>query len=140
MDDGFKQFLQYVLEVAGRMERMTHELQDCPACGTTYHRFRSSGKLGCAACYDAFRDSITAALTNIHGNADYMGKIPRGQAHEYADLLIKRELDEVQKKLRRALEKEDFSAAAKYRDIISELMEKITPKSDSEGVSDDEMV
>ena len=126
MDEGFKEFMQYILEITGQMERMTYEQRLCTTCGTSYHTFRKSGKLGCAACYDAFRESMAAALVNIHGSSDYMGKIPSGQAHKYIDMQLKRELDENQRLLKRALDAEEFGLAAKYRDIISELLERVT--------------
>ena len=135
MDDSFKSFLQYVLEVTGKMERMAaDENKVCAPCGTSYHAFRSSGKLGCAACYHVFRKNISAALTNIHGNNEFLGKIPKGQAHKYTDLLVKRELEENQHLLRRALEAEEYGLAAAYRDTINELMEKMAAHEKQEGV------
>mgnify|MGYP007030180119 CR=1 FL=1 len=32
----------------------------CPACGVNFGRVMASGLLGCAACYDAFRDAVEA--------------------------------------------------------------------------------
>ena len=139
MDDNFKTFLQYVLEVAGKMERQAADEQKvCDICGTSFHSFRSSGKLGCAACYDAFRENIAIALANIHGTDEFMGKIPKGQAHKYADMLAKRELEENQKLLRRALESEEYELAATYRDAINELMEELADsvrRKEDEGAS-----
>jgi len=126
MDDSLKAFIKYVLETTGKIERMTQEQRVCGSCGITYNAFRSSGKLGCAICYDAFRNNISEVLADIHGSNEFKGKIPAGQTHKYSDLLIKRDLDENQRLLKRALEAEDFNLAATYRDAISDLMDKIT--------------
>ena len=34
----------------------------CEQCGMTYGEFKKGGMVGCAACYDAFREPMTALL------------------------------------------------------------------------------
>jgi len=146
MDDNIKSFLQYVLEVAGRMERRVADEQlVCQKCHTSWHSFRTSGKMGCAACYTIFRENMAAALQSIHGTNKFAGKIPKGQAHKYTELLIKRELEENQRLLSRALDAEEYGLAASYRDIIGQLTQKLQPEEEiengeQEGDGQDEMV
>lgn len=37
----------------------------CEQCGMTYGEFRKCGMLGCAACYDAFREPMTAQSVKL---------------------------------------------------------------------------
>jgi len=128
MDDNLKSFLQYVFEIVEGMERRAqgNDITSCQNCGQTYGEFKKSGKLGCAACYTAFRGHISQALKNIHGTGDYKGKIPHGQGDKYSDMIIKRELAENRRLLKKAVEAEQFEEAAKYRDVINGLQQKIS--------------
>ena len=127
MDDNLKNFLQYVFEIVENVERRNQNVAvSCTKCGLSYAEFKKSGKLGCQNCYTTFRGSISQALKNIHGTNEYKGKIPRGQANKYTDMIIKRELAENRVLLKKAVEAEEFEQAAKYRDIINDLQGKIS--------------
>ncbi|MCL2574564.1 MAG: UvrB/UvrC motif-containing protein [Defluviitaleaceae bacterium] len=126
MDDNTKSFLQYIFEIVESVERRAQTPNiSCANCGITYAEFKKSGKLGCQNCYTAFRTPISQALKSIHGTNVYKGKIPQGQADKYKDMIIKRELTENRVLLKKAVEAEEFEQAAKYRDIINDLQEKI---------------
>ncbi|MCL2171491.1 MAG: hypothetical protein FWB71_05000 [Defluviitaleaceae bacterium] len=136
MDEGIKAILQHILELArGASARVADELLVCEDCETSWLVFRSSGKLGCAACYEAFRENMAEALNNIHSANRHTGKLPKGQAHMFGDLLVKRELTEKQRLLKLAIEAEDYALAATHRDVISQLMEKMA-KDGEEGKED----
>jgi protein arginine kinase activator len=127
INDPIKNFLQYVFEMVEGMERMNQgaDFQTCAECGTTYGGFKKTGKMGCANCYVAFRAQISQALRNIHhGAASHNGKIPQG-SDIYSDLLTRRELEENRRLLKAAVESEAYEDAARYRDIINELSQKI---------------
>ncbi len=34
----------------------------CPVCGTTYDDYERSGLLGCASCYDVFKEELLPAI------------------------------------------------------------------------------
>ena len=46
----------------------------CPKCGTTLTDLYSDGRMGCASCYDTFRDVIQRALVVLHGASRHVGK------------------------------------------------------------------
>ena len=46
----------------------------CPECGMTYAEFRKDGRMGCAACYQAFRQPLDSLLLKVHGNLQHAGK------------------------------------------------------------------
>ncbi|MFR6640310.1 MAG: hypothetical protein ACLUSP_02310 [Christensenellales bacterium] len=79
----------------------------CPDCGMTEDEFTETGRLGCEYCYEAFYDLI-ATRTGIARGLRHTGSKPgektvdRGE--EYRDL---------QNKLRKAVEDEDYAAVAK---------------------------
>ena len=126
MDHHLKSFLQYVFEVVeGVEQQQSDDDQFCHACGLTYGEFKKTGKLGCASCYDAFRGHISRALQNIHGNSEYKGRIPAAEGRKYEFMMMRRELAENKQMLRKAVEAEEFEDAAKYRDTINALTQKI---------------
>lgn len=98
----------------------------CPACGTTYHDIAKSGKIGCAGCYEIFRDRLEPMIQRIHGTTLHKGKRPGGAALRVQSGT--RELQppetKLQKKKRlmqKAILEQDFEAAAVLRDEIKEL-------------------
>ncbi len=57
----------------------------CPSCGTTMAQFRSTGLLGCADCYTAFRGELVEAvrgMQGIRGEVRHTGKRPESSAEE----------------------------------------------------------
>jgi protein arginine kinase activator len=46
----------------------------CPHCGTTIVDLNKDGRMGCAHCYDTFRDVIQRALVMLHGSSRHIGK------------------------------------------------------------------
>ena len=48
----------------------------CPNCGLTYSSFKSSGRLGCSECYEAFRNELVPLLGRLQGSTGHVGKAP----------------------------------------------------------------
>ena len=69
----------------------------CPACGTTLADYSRTGLLGCAECYETFREDLLPAIRRIHGKTEHEGKHPLGDGKLF-------ELLDVQKRLRGELE------------------------------------
>ena len=130
IEDELKNFLQYVFDIVEGIERTAQgaaafDFRECGVCGTTYGGFKKSGKLGCAECYAAFYDQIAGALKNIHGTSEHKGKIPQTSGGKYTGLQTRRELAEARGLLKKAVEAEEFEEAARLRDAISDLLEKV---------------
>ncbi len=50
----------------------------CTKCGLTFNEFKQDGKLGCAACYEAFVSQLGGILMRAHeGATHHAGKVPR---------------------------------------------------------------
>jgi protein arginine kinase activator len=88
----------------------------CPGCGAALADFRQTGRLGCARCYDTFEGHLRDLLRRLHGNTQHEGERYGAPSAEPV-----RRLTELQERLRRAVEAEDFELAAQLRDAIRGL-------------------
>ncbi len=106
--------------IEGTQPQEKESLLRCSRCGLTYEEFRKIGRLGCAYCYISFRTSLWQLIKAIHGSTFHSGKIPKAKESFRIDV----EIEELKKKLRRAIELEEFEEAAAIRDKIKELEKK----------------
>ena len=90
----------------------------CEQCGMTYGEFRKCGMVGCAKCYEAFREPMTALLQRIHGNTQHAGRVPDGV---HSGVSIRMNIDRLRQQLERAVANEEYEQAAKFRDAIRSL-------------------
>lgn len=108
----------------------------CPGCGSTYDDIANSGKVGCAECYHTFYDRLIPSIQRIHGNTKHCGKRPSGsmlQVRPETSLKIKpeeSELEQKRKKLKEAIELQNFEEAAVLRDEIKAMEQKGEEKND----------
>ncbi|MGN0369947.1 MAG: UvrB/UvrC motif-containing protein [Butyrivibrio sp.] len=103
----------------------------CPTCKMTYGEFIKNSSFGCADCYDVFGPLITDTIKKIQGSDRHVGKKPMLYGmHEEHDTSINRvqdskdidkEIDFLSKRLKEAVNEEDFTEAARLRDRINEL-------------------
>lgn len=99
------------------LQKRNHILQ-CKNCGMTYNEFRKKGKFGCGRCYVTFGNLLSPVIKRVHGSNMHTGKIP-GRTGER--LLTKRQVRELETKLKQAIVREEYEDAAKYRDAIRAL-------------------
>ncbi len=88
----------------------------CSFCQLTFAEFRESGRLGCPHCYASFEPHLRGLLRRIHGSTQHVGKVYLPPDPTQTEL--ERRLQVLRRKLRRAVEKEDFERAAEIRDQI----------------------
>lgn len=115
-DLSFQNFFSGILDKKYSANRP--QILQCDKCNMTYNQFRKTGKFGCSNCYDAFSSHLNTVFKQIHGNSLHTGKIP-GRTGE--ELIIKKNITELQDKLKMAIEKEEYEEAARLRDQIKEL-------------------
>ena len=53
----------------------------CPVCGTVYSDFERTGLLGCASCYDVFKEELMPYIERIQGRVVHVGKVARTRAN-----------------------------------------------------------
>lgn len=87
----------------------------CPECGKTLEEARQSGRLGCPACWDAFRVELSEILRDLHGTDRH--PVAQTPVHQ-AKIMRKAEL---QAALDQALDREDYLEAKRLRDLMREL-------------------
>lgn len=98
---------------------VTAASEPCPFCGTTASDFRNAGRVGCSQCYVHFESQLRGLLRRIHGSAQHAGKLYMSDTTDISDRLG--QLSSMRRRLKRAIETEDFETAAELRDRIHEL-------------------
>ena len=104
----------------------TEGVKRCEKCGTSFQEITKTGKIGCAECYNAFRNQLLPVIQRIHGTAQHKGKVPGGSALRIVEennqiVPVQSNLDEKRRLLQKAIEVQDFEQAAILRDEIKEL-------------------
>jgi protein arginine kinase activator len=94
----------------------------CPKCGFTHADFKKAGRLGCSTCYQTFSEGLEGLLKTMHKGTRHIGKVPAGM--QQARVLTEK-VKALQKKLGKAIEDENFEAAAALRDELKQLSTRI---------------
>lgn len=95
----------------------------CPRCGFTQADFKKAGRLGCPDCYKTFADGLESLFKSMHKGTRHVGKVPesRRQSRDLSE-----RLKNLQKKLAKAIEDENFEQAANLRDEIKEMSARLS--------------
>lgn len=107
----------------------------CPTCHTTYGEFVKNSCFGCADCYNTFGILISSNMKKLHGNDTHVGKRPKFQSAGFSyyenvknvkeQENNQEELAILQCRLKEAVAEEEYEAAARYRDEIKLLKERM---------------
>jgi protein arginine kinase activator len=92
----------------------------CDFCGATLQDFRESGRLGCSHCYETFESHLRDLLRRLHGSSHHVGEVYLSPASEGRDAR-EHEVAEIRKRLKGAVEAENFELAAELRDKLRAL-------------------
>lgn len=94
----------------------------CPRCGFTQADFKKNGRLGCSDCYVTFSEGLESLLKTMHKGTRHAGKVPASMRRktDFTDRLA-----QLDKKLKEAIQREDYEAAARIRDEMNEMKEKL---------------
>lgn len=95
----------------------------CTRCGYSQEDFKKSGRLGCSDCYKVFADGLEGLLKTMHKGTRHVGKVPEAlrQNRDLSD-----RLKNLQRRLAKAVEDENFEQAAKLRDEIKQTSAKLS--------------
>lgn len=94
----------------------------CSFCGLTFQELRKKGRLGCSECYNVFEDYLIPLIKKIHGATHHTGKSPLALDKK---VVLDRKIKELKEQLQRAVSLEEYEEAAKLRDEIRELENKL---------------
>jgi len=119
---GLNDLLAGLADLGANLEPEVADIVKCPNCGLTYQNFRKIGRLGCSECYEAFKKQLIAILKRIHGAERHVGKVPlqSGRVLDEAKFL-----QELRLKMDKAIQFEEFEEAARLRDEIRKIEEKV---------------
>ncbi len=90
----------------------------CPVCSSTLSGISESGNVGCASCYQTFREELCAAVHSLPDDTRYPGRTPRKfrlRQERAARAALLRD------QMKQAVLAEDFETAALLRDQIHTL-------------------
>lgn len=98
------------------------ERKSCPLCGADFTQLVQSGKIGCCECYSAFKAELEPTVIKIHGRVRHTGKIP---ANLEPLISAKRKVEELNAKLKKVIEAQNFEEAALIRDEIISINQAV---------------
>jgi len=93
----------------------------CSVCGLTYEEFKTKGQLGCEHCYIDFKQQLLPLLKKIHSSVRHVGKVP---VRIDKKIIVESKLEDLNKRLQKAIQLEEYEDAAKLRDEIKKLKAK----------------
>ncbi len=99
----------------------------CDKCKWTLNALRQTGRVGCSECYNVFSEVIQNALENMHRGKLHVGKKPGSKNTDKSSNLML-ELMNLQKELDEVIQREEYEKAAKLRDKINILKDKMNQK------------
>ncbi len=116
-------------EESSPTEKAFNELQEgqeeseatCPRCGSQLKELRKSGRVGCAMCYEAFRDELNKLIKRIHGTDRHVGR--ETEKGKLGTMPEEKKIRFLEKELERCVQEENYEEAAEIRDRIAELEE-----------------
>ncbi|MCL5069472.1 MAG: UvrB/UvrC motif-containing protein [Actinobacteria bacterium] len=94
----------------------------CSFCNIDLNTIKSIGRVGCANCYNEFRDVLNPIVKTIHGSLEHKGKVPVKSSN---DIKIEKEIRDLKYQLKEEVTVENFEVAAKLRDTIKKLQKKL---------------
>lgn len=109
--------IEKVMETSGKKTPLV-----CKQCGMTYEEFGKSGRLGCPACYESFHKPLAVVIKQVQRASHHVGKKPSRIAKEVRSV---HDLRQLQEKLRRCIQTEQFEDAARLRDQIKQIEERL---------------
>lgn len=104
----------------------------CSSCQLSLMQFSQEGRFGCDECYRSFKQQIMPLLRRIHGSTQHNGKIPKRRGNR---LRLKHEIRKLRSAMQSAVAAERFEEAAKLRDRIKSLQQKLEREYPQEGRS-----
>lgn len=91
----------------------------CSGCGLVWGDFKKTGRLGCPECYDKFMRELKILLRRIHGSNRHIGS-----SRETRNQMEQESQQSLKKKLKNAIQNEEYEIAAQLRDRIREMEQK----------------
>ena len=98
------------------------ERKTCSMCGLSFADITKTGKVGCGECYEIFKNELKPTVIRIHGTANHTGKIPKNRS---VQISAKRKIEELNIRMKKAIEEQNFEEAAVIRDEINKINQEL---------------
>jgi protein arginine kinase activator len=95
----------------------------CKVCGMRFSDYEKTGLVGCASCYDVFKEELLPSIARIQGKVNHVGKEGGDYSTEH-DLRIKLKL--MQEGLEQALRSGDYLQAGKLNEQMKAIKKKLS--------------
>ena len=106
-------------EIYEKLSRSGPDFQRlCPGCGKSLGDIKRFGLAGCPECYTVFEAEIRKSLEEHGFIGKYTGSLPR-RIRDFRNALTDRA--DLQLKLEKAIQEENYEKAAVYRDFLRAL-------------------
>lgn len=104
----------------------------CPVCGTSFEVFQGTGLLGCADCYNAFREDILHTVRFIQWGEYHTGNPPSRAAENRYDLVreLVKEQNALQKEYTHALKEKDYGEVQRVKKRMAEIKKLLNGEDD----------
>ncbi len=89
----------------------------CPVCRTTLADFERTGLLGCASCYDVFKEELIPSILRMQGKVEHIGKVGKNMD----ELGLHRQLKSLKEQLENALRVKNFKEADRINRQINAI-------------------
>lgn len=96
----------------------------CPGCGLSQADFKKTGRFGCPRCYETFAEGLPGLLKTMHKGVRHAGKVPNSFRPRRDPSDVLRQLN---RRLEKAIQTENFEEAAQLRDQIRALKQQAAP-------------
>ncbi len=114
---------------AGLFGESVQEVKVCPVCGMSYSEYEKTGLLGCASCYDVFKEELLPSISRIQGKVTHVGKENvNNEAHT-----LQSKLKTLQEDLEVALRNRNYLEADRLNRQIKEISKKLFNGGDMNG-------
>jgi protein arginine kinase activator len=80
------------------------------------------GRVGCSNCYKEFKENLSPIIKTIHSSIEHKGKVPLISGD---DVKLEKEIRDLKFRLKEEVTVENFEEAAKLRDTIKKLQQKL---------------
>ena len=94
----------------------------CQSCGMNYSDFSRTGKIGCGNCYNSFGAKLEPVIRRMHGACGHTGKVPKRAGEKIS---VRSRLLKLRQELERYVSREEYEEAARIRDEIRILEQKL---------------
>ena len=116
------------------------EPQVCRHCGTTLDEIRKKGRLGCNNCYETFEDQLGQVFRRIQSGDTHRGRKMAESKEKGEWNKLKAANEELQSKIKDAVDKEDYESAAKWKTQLlknRESMVELEKTRQGRGIAED---